>query len=95
MVRRWQKGADEPGLDNLILNLADNKEITNSLSKKTNAIYDEISAVFPSLDRITAGDDKFNAWRNAVPKNLEKLIEREDQRVTGTGRVSDEGYELL
>ena len=55
-------------------NLTDNKDVNNTLRSKANAIYDEISAISPTLDRITLDDDKFNAWRNMTPDNLHNLI---------------------
>ena len=92
LVRRWTKGADKQVLDNLMDNLADNKEVNNALLKRANATYDEISAFFPALDRITMDDKTFDAWRNETPKRLEKLIEKSDQRVDAMGRVSHEGF---
>ena len=55
-------------------NLTDNKDVNNTLMRKANAIYDEISAISPTLDRITLDDDKFNAWRNMTPDNLRNRI---------------------
>ena len=38
-------------------------------------------------------DDKFDAWRNMTPKYLEKLIEKHDQRVDATGKISHERFD--
>ena len=94
VLRAWKKEKKEKKtmVDNLMDNLADNKDVNKDLLRRANRIYDEISAIFLGLDRITQSDEKFNSWRDMTPAHLEKLIEEFDQRVNAFGRVSYEGF---
>ena len=87
VIRSWTKERKTEHLDNLLGNLTDNSEVNKTLRRKINAIYDEVAAMFPALDRITLDDEAFNAWREMTPQHLEKLIEKDDQRVNGMGKV--------
>ena len=49
-------------------------------------------AIFPALDRITLNNNQFNAWRNIIPEYLEKLIEKFNQRVNASGRISNKNF---
>ena len=60
--------------------LSDSKDLNNTLLIISNAIINEISNAFPALDGITLDDDTFNTWRNAIPKHLEKSIEKGDRQ---------------
>ena len=60
--------------------LSDSKDLNNTLLITSNAIFNEICNAFPALDGITLDDDTFNTWRNAIPKHLEKSIEKGDRQ---------------